>query len=143
MCWIGKDKKQIAEKDIAVFKIVRESKNPLEKGETFLSYYYPKYWRCNERQELKIIKRSRDYEDLIEIHIGLHSYDSSMIKIVKDFIIFKINSYISPVPLDSFSYIDNLYKMECVIPKGSTYYENVRGEIVSEALIPIKFTLIT
>lgn len=51
--------------------------------------------------------------------------------------------YSSPIALDAFFYIDNLYKMDCVIPKGSTYYENVRGEIVSEALIPIKFTLIT
>lgn len=36
MCWVGKDKKQIAEKDIAVFKIVRKYMY------NFFSFYYPK-----------------------------------------------------------------------------------------------------
>lgn len=138
MCWIGKDKKQIAEKDIAVFKIVRKSRT-----NKFLSYYYSKHWILKSKQESEILKHPSNYEDFIEIHIGLHSYDSSIVKIVKDFLMFKIDSYFSFVPLDSFFYTEKAYKMDCVIPKGSTYYENVRGEIVSEALIPIKFTLIT
>jgi DNA-directed RNA polymerase subunit H (RpoH/RPB5) len=138
MCWIGKDIKQIAEKDISVFKIVRKSRK-----NNFLSYYYPKHWVLNEKQESEILKRQSNYENFVEIHTGLHSYDSSMIRIVEDHIIFQIYSYISSVPLDSFLYTENLYKMDCVIPTGSTYYENERGEIVSNALIPTKFTLIT
>lgn len=143
MCWDGKDKKQIAEKDIAVFKIVRKKKSLLKERNTFLSYYYQKHWNLNKKQESEIVKQQSNYKDSIEIHIGLHSYDSSMIRIVKDHMIFQIYSYISPVPLDSFLYTENLYKMDCIIPKGSIYYENEHGEIVSDVLIPTKFTLIT
>lgn len=163
MCWTGYfGDKKIATADKKVFKVVKAYID-VEGNVANLSSYYKKCfkWELGERTTTTVrphahfawdrtkLNWSRDTP--IEIEYGIHSYDSQMTYIhrtpdncivVKTKNIFAENSedvdYYPIVP-SSLGY--RVAKMECIIPKGTTYYENSNGEIVSEVLIPKRYEI--
>lgn len=126
MCWKSykySDKKcRIAETDIRTFKILRLKKHTL-------SAYYQNYdyiiGKINSVNSLELIGN--------EIFEGFHSYNlnNDCLSVVGGIVVqAKEGGFI-----DYYSRIDHIVKVECIIPKGSEYYENSFGEIVSNKLI--------
>lgn len=162
MCWKTKSIKhampKTAEFDIPVFKVVDRSRKPFyftnkgiwtdrEKTPTYTYEagftYRPKpgsfdYWTCLR----------------YEIGEGIHSYSAGcQVKIDEEPIgtnagrILKIYAQTDgsnqfPVWLDSYLCIDVL-RMDCVIPKGSTYYLNEWSEYVSDRIRVTGFSKFT
>lgn len=126
MCWsyykyIDK-KKRIAETDIRTFKI-------LKSVEQILCAYYQNYkytiGKLNSVNSLELIRN--------KIFEGFHSYDlnNDCLSALGGIVVQgKEGGF-----LDYFSRADHIVKVECTIPKGSEYYENSLGEIVSNKLI--------
>lgn len=113
MCWIGVCKRNTAKEDITVYKYLNKKHNsPL------LKYHYRKNKLC----EKVFLEPKSSYKHVIDdclyirIHNGYHSY----IEMPKEKpFYFPINSI--------------LYKF--IIPKGSEYYVNTSGEVVSNQII--------
>lgn len=131
MCWIGKDDRKIAKKDIPVFKIVY--KNP-EVGLVSCYRYF--------RYKVGSIYSSRIKKKSMVSHVcitnGLHSFSNSC-KIIEDERE-SIDINYKTLALDVYDKDGKLklYKLKCVIPKRSAYYENNRGELVSSRLKILK-----
>lgn len=131
MCWISKSApiKLIAEKDIPVFKIVEKT----NQGRNYWSIYYERLYHLGEKVTSKI-----EIRDIYKIERGLHSY-------IPEVKLILCGDYLSIKDLrgwyvDGFSLsLFNLAKMNCIIPKGSEYYVNERGEVVSNQLKVIGF----
>lgn len=141
MCWVGNiHNKRIAEKDIHCKKIIAKYSNgcldawyrkghPYAVGETY-------------EEKLNIEPRSKD-SDAIDINNGLHCYDGSVkITITKVpeelpyLVIQKLKGcfkrdFYNAHHIDEFNVIPVI--VEVVIPKGTVFYENEFGEIVTEA----------
>lgn len=130
MCWRGKDDRKIAKKDIPVFKIVY--KNP-EVGLVSCYRYF--------RYKVGSIYSSRIKKKSMVSHVcitnGLHSFSNSC-KIIEGDRWIDINY--KTLELDDYDKDGKLklYKLECVIPRGSAYYKNDHGEIVSSRLKILK-----
>lgn len=146
MCWrsdkVEYQKKKIADEDIEVFKIVQNIC-----GDYFSSIYQGfRYDIGNEyEQEMEtgnVINTSitsEEYISQILIHRGLHSYSSKDVGINpagKNMEYLCITSIRKNHVIDSFLIEEyaNMYKLNCIIPKGSEYYENELGEIVSNKI---------
>ena len=138
MCWLGKDNKKIAKDDIKVFKLVTGD----EKSSFFSSVY------CKFKYELgfaylsRIKKIPSIYSEFIRIYNGIHSYSYDCRITTLGNRIYIRNCKSNEV-LDHFNKVNlfcdhNFYRLECIIPKRSGYYENSRGEIVSSRLKIIK-----
>lgn len=138
MCWIGKKEEAIrleAKKDIEVFKIIYKTEK-----KKYISYYWGFEYKKNmiEKQDLRI---SNNFSDSILIHSGFHSYKSlDMLNVINNR---GINVCVRPIngfgrTIDNVSSIygkDKLIIAKFIIPKGSEYYENQHGEIVSNQII--------
>ena len=135
MCWIGKNNKQIAKEDIKVFKIVWFIEG------NHMSYFYKDcYWAINEKKTLKI-KTCKKRDNVLKITKGLHSYSNNCKILVKGML---LKCVLNDVKIFACPYRGSLlHKMNCIIPKGSTYYLNSYDEYVSDALIPISFESIS
>lgn len=131
MCWqyykYIDAKRYIAETDIRTFKILSLRKHTLHS-------YYKNYdytiGRLNSVNSLELIGN--------KIFEGFHSYDlnNDCLSVVGGIVVqAKEGGF-----LDYYSRIDHIVKVECIIPKGSEYYENSLGEIVSNKLIIDKIT---
>ena len=126
MCWKSykySDKKcRIAETDIKTFKILRLEKHTL-------CAYYQNYdytiGKLNSVNSLELIGN--------KIFEGFHSYDlnNDCLSALEGIVVQGKEG----VFLDYYSRADHIVKVECIIPKGSEYYENSLGEIVSNKLI--------
>lgn len=149
MCWSSNKNPipQIAEKDIEVLKICRQF--DFQKSNDCASSYYASYlYRIDvetTRIPLKVNKRRQRHTTTFGyiINEGYHSYDPDKVKLnIDKFGDVKVICYDEVegeyCDLGYFSRFPNLVKLLCIIPKGTTYYENVRGEIVSECIKPIK-----
>ena len=149
MCWFSGSKKlskyrRIARKDVLVRKLVRVSENPNKVVSYFTEFEY-ELGKTYYDEELSILNGygSCHYAG---IFVGFNSY-STECKITrkeqttvsgdkkKD----EIEVY-SPDGGDLVEYyeLDNLLMIDCVIPKGATYYVNELGEYVSESIKPIR-----
>lgn len=136
MCWESKTCNiQIAKENIPVFKVVDNQAGKL------YSYYLGFEYTLGVEytQKLNIIKE----KDLYAINVGFHSYSMKnavtyeMVYEGERFI--KVNSYPTNSPLDSFWRYSSVIA-DCIIPKGSRYCLNEKGEYVSDriALINIR-----
>ena len=131
MCWISKECiKQIAEEDIPVFKIVNRDKTSV-----FRNFLYEENTEYSLGEEIYV------YGNTILnflIYEGFHSYCKKCeIEITdiesKEF--FRVIDLLGTVLLGHKS----LLILECLIPKGATYYINEAGECVSDKLKTLKF----
>lgn len=137
MCWIGRKEEAIrleAEKDIEVFKIIYETEK-----KKYISYYWGFEYKRDmiEKQEL----RTSNINDSILAHSGFHSYKSlDMLNVTNNTqgINVCVRSINGSGTIDNVSSIygkDKLIIAKFIIPKGSEYYKNQHGEIVSNQII--------
>lgn len=129
MCWIGRCDVKIAERDFYVYKLGRVS----DKGFNSLYQnfiYEPK--EINKKVELNPIQVF-EYGSAYVIYEGYHSYKdiampySDLHPYYRTIYLGKIVNYIR---------LNNIYSIATfLIPKGSKYYENDVGEIVSSSII--------
>ena len=137
MCWTTYKKenlqKKTAKTDIKVIKILLKTAD-----ETFVSPYRLTEYRLDEVHCSEIGRPYQYYSDNIwSISEGLHSYSPSGISLAEDTDSLAIR--ITPRndaanTLDYWHHFSNAVIMEGVIPLGGEYYENERGEIVSNGL---------
>lgn len=154
MCWIGKrSDKKVAKTNIGVQKVLMMRDKDVDR---FLSPYRYEVYTANEEKKHTIVVSDNIVdelkEDLIRIDIGLHSY-SRECKIEKtqrrqqnttmNFLIVYPKNYKNKLFGGTHTYFDSIVyslrrmpvMVKAIIPKGTTYYENDNGEIVSEKLI--------
>lgn len=154
MCWKTNNcryaEKKIAEEDIEVFKIVKlgdrepEDREKVKKSElnVFYSIYNGFPYRIGETYRENINLSYRLNSSLYEwagykITHGFHSYSKNLCHICLDGYIFIIRA--QNFDIDWFFSDNDIVKLNCIIPKGSEYYENEHGEIVSNYLKIVSF----
>jgi hypothetical protein len=132
MCWISEKPAilKIASEDIKVFKIVEKFENNI------ISVYRGYEYKIGKLYETEI--GLTETSSITFIHYGFHSY-SDKCKLDPNGTYFKQPAFrimFKDICLDEFSCRGlSYYKVDCIIPKGSQYYENDRGEIVSDKII--------
>ncbi len=134
MCWEGKvSDRKIATRDIKTKKIVE-----------FINGSYCGYFQRNFRYELgktytaKIKPYEQEPSDTYcMIDAGLHSYawDTKMTRSTYSDIVIICSRECGILSRRFYFFSNPILAMECTIPKGTVYYENKCGEIVSEKLI--------
>lgn len=128
MCWFGKiGQKQIAQEDTRVLKVLRV------KDDKYYAYWFPFEYEFGKLYETELGVKCKDY---VEIAEGFHCY-SNLLGVVKkeNRCTIQIMDY-SGAKLDW--YRGTFYKLvlvACTIPKGSEYYINDYGKIVSNKII--------
>ena len=131
MCWIGrKDTKQVAKRDFYVYKV------GLVRGNTFISLFRKHVYRIKGSNPIIPLKPVKDNYEIIEIEAGYHSYKEVAIEFCQD-------PYLRDIYLgdaikgfvDDLRLYSHLYLCTFIVPKGSEYYINNRGEIVSSNII--------
>lgn len=130
MCWVSSQAvKQVAKEDIKVFKIGESHKG------MFHSMYKDFKYQLNQLY-ITNIYIDKDNAGRFVGSQGFHSYDPSIVHLeISENKIIQWAVYAGQIKLD-FDTIDaNYVKAECVIPKGSVYYENDFGEIISNQII--------
>lgn len=143
MCWKTNKKEEcvgkIAENNIMAYKIMVERNGRLYSWISDFLYNVGESYKCNKK-----VKPMKCNDDLWIINEGFHSYnfDSTFITEENDDFVEKkwcvrsknnrttIISYIVPDQV-----VRKIRKINCIIPKGSIYYENKYGEIVSDQII--------
>ena len=136
MCWIGKCDVKIAKRDFYVYKIGRASDkgfkslyqnfiyipgvlNEKVKMSPIIPHYYSTY-KLRKEQYGIIYEGYHSYRDIAMPYsdLGLHSRTIYLGKIAENI------------------RLNNIYSIATfIVPKGSEYYENVGGEIVSSNII--------
>lgn len=133
MCWVGTNDieltPKIANDNVPVEKIVTVGTN-IYNEECWYSAYFDKLYELD-----KTYKTTNMFLGGHIIEEGFHSYKGVRIIIDRELEGIRIYSK-DGVKLDSWDIHDKAI-MSCVIPKGSVYYENKHGEIVSDAITPI------
>lgn len=132
MCWkcLGLANPQRALVDKRVFKIVRKINS-----KEFASYFQDHTYQLNVKCPLIDIQV---YTILPEQYIteGYHSYNINLDYVEnKELQTLKILGVTGV--LECYSLMRDICGLECIIPKGTLFYENERGEIVSETIIPL------
>lgn len=130
-CFISK-KVRFAKRNIKVFKFALEAP-----GGKVVPYFFSRKISCYEEGKEYTSKIHCFYEgfgnDLI-IDEGLHSYNKKLCWYKKDSHFINMHSlFLSPAMY--FDIRDGLLKLDCHIPKGSKYYINCSGEMVSDKLV--------
>ena len=127
---------KIADKNIIVYKI-----GDVRCDNFFSACELYKYKRkfSNKKTKLKLQELSEDGKDFYTIEKGYHSYSGDC-KIIIDIMLFYSPIFITTIILkgkdeQKAGYHDNHCVGIFIIPKGSEYYENEEGEIVSNQLI--------
>jgi hypothetical protein len=125
MCWItyGIPSVLIAETDIPILKVGVEDGNIMISPYTKFSYELGKTYKMPKINPICV-------EGRCYIHEGFHSYDPRELQLYHEFwciIVAKggLRQELYPVWMDIF---------EGFIPKGSHYYLNMRGELVSDGI---------
>ena len=151
MCWYGHWKNEhIAKDDIRVFKILyREPKNWGWLNPKYVITYTPPFFHAyyeidKEKSETIIPREGGIYSSFqLSIERGIHCYSCENCKWIEEAP--NINVYCGNSRLASYRNekghhdIPNLKTvvvMQCVIPAGTRYWENDKGEIVTEKIIP-------
>lgn len=134
MCWTTKFKScaemRTAEEDIEVFKIA------IDNRERIVSYFYYKEYNVGKTYKMDFNEKPFfvSASKLFNIDSGFHSYSTKCrinLNVYDNGYILDIIFY--GTLLQSYSHV-GLVKLNCIIPKGSHYYENEYGEIVSDSL---------
>ena len=136
MCWVGKNACRIARRDIAVYKMGSISEN------IFISLYQNYIYEIGKiNKDIVLIPDMRDninrvlkIEDhLCTIYRGYHSYTNISMS-YSDLGLYSRTIYLGKLPhilwLKNYCYIATF-----IIPEGSNYFENDKGEIVSSNII--------
>lgn len=129
MCWIGTSSAKIAEKDIVVYKIGKVLNNK------FRSLYQNYFYGAKELNTKISLRPASDWDYLPHSLIweGYHSYKDVTIpfnELEESFRGMYVGKIKIIMPL-----INDYYLGTFIIPKGSEYYENHVGEIVSSNII--------
>lgn len=124
----------VAKEDIRVFKIVYK----MQDEDVFKSLYqdYPYSRGETYKTELKVSGG--------EINEGFHSYSNDGVILSKRDRVLLIMptsvkggyDFIDYVPINKYKV---KYRMDCVIPSGSVYYQNKYGEVVSDSITVVGF----
>lgn len=131
MCWSSKIlEKKIATEDIKTFKVGYERVTKLR------SYYRWFIYDFNQLYETEIYPEYS--EGLYAITQGFHSYNPKKCTYERCFN--EVDKNYSKVQSKTIGklidkYFGDTSVFECIIPKGSEYYENEDGEIVSNQII--------
>ena len=139
MCWKGRKEEAIrleAKKDIEVFKIIYYK----TEKKIYKSYYWGFEYKKDmiEKQDLRT---SNNSDGSILIQSGFYSYKSlDMLNVTnypQDISVYvrSINDSETIDIVYSIYEKDKLIIAKFIIPKGSEYYENQNGEIVSNQII--------
>ena len=131
MCWIGrKDNKQVAKRDFYVYKV------GLVMGKTFISLFQKHIYRIKRSNPIIPLKPVEDNCGMVTIEAGYHSYKEVAIEFYSNpnFRDIYLGDAIKGF-VDEFSLYSHLYLCTFIVPKGSEYYINNRGEIVSSNII--------
>ena len=121
MCWAGRRKCNIAEEDITVYKYLDEDHNS-----PILNYHY----RKNELCEKILLKPMSAYKKICI------DWDKDVIDVYPYIFIYcGYYSYIKEPKKKPFYFPTNSTLYKFIIPKGSEYYINVKGEVVSNQII--------
>lgn len=132
MCWIGrKNTKQIAKRDFYVYKI------GVVLGNTFVSLFQKHIYRIKGSNPIIPLKPIKNDYEIIEIEAGYHSYKEVAIEFYPQNPYFR-NIYLGDAIkgfVDDLILYSHLYLGTFIVPKGSEYYINTRGEIVSSNII--------
>ena len=148
MCWYSKKKKaaRIAVEDILVYKVMyRKPNNGRFRSLYRRMDYEPEkiYWTdvnpiSIDRTlypEMMIYKGFSPLYLEMKIDKGFHSYSMDKTMATKDKYQIVIYNMENNEIVDSIFFSDNLVIAKCIIPKGSKYYKNDLGEIVSDQII--------
>lgn len=143
MCWIENTRSfdlQIADRDIEVYKIVSDA-NKLSCESLIQGFIY----EANIRYEMDAMELEESSfgnafctTDLIYITKAYHSYTKIRFTLKKPYSLCSIpedkgiiaGNLLMPIRIDNPYYVATF-----VIPKGSVYYENLDGEIVSSNIL--------
>lgn len=146
MCWIGLTKtectKRIAEDNIPTTKLVLVYSNGnINSRYTYFTYLVNKEYKLFTPLELK--KQDFCNEKRLIINTGFHSYGSD-VKIKCEFNEEPYIVYANYKGTWTLDYLDlkpkglvyggTLAIADCIIPKGSEYYLNLKGEYVSDTI---------
>ena len=134
MCWMSRTlTKRIATEDIKVFKIGESH------GGKFYGMYTGFKYQLNQLYSTHICIREVDYQDIFIGSHGFHSYDPFIVHLdipENDIIQWAVYAGQRRLDFDTFDTDGTNYvKAECIIPKGSVYYKNDMGEIISNLII--------
>jgi len=137
MCWQAlnnRDKRErVSDEDITVFKVMRKIKDGM-----YSSYFMEYPYSLGKIYEMNGLESHEGEDGYMTIEKGFHSYSSK-----ECYIYLPYNSHgqiyiqkqrtweLSAVYDDTY----NVCIIECTIPKGSKYYRNYYGEIVSDKII--------
>ena len=136
MCWIGKNACRIARRNIVAYKMGNISEN------IFISLYQNYIYEIEKiNKDIVLVPEMRynvngvfRIEDpLCEIYRGYHSYTSISMS-YSDLGLYSRTIYLGKLPYTLWL-INYCYIATFIIPKGSNYFENDRGEIVSSNII--------
>ena len=136
MCWIGKYACRIARRNIVVYKMGSISEN------IFISLYQNYIYEIGKinkdivlipdmRYDINGVFRMED--PLCTIYRGYHSYTSIGMS-YSDLGLYSRTIYLGKLPY-TLRLINYCYIATFIIPEGSNYFENDRGEIVSSNII--------
>lgn len=136
MCWVGKvDDKKIATEDIKTRKIVDKFKG------NYYGYYQEWFeYELGKEYNTKVTPRDGSKYGIV-IEAGFHSYawDIEMKQLCAGDIKVKSLRHLGGQTVyqnnGKYGGDHKIAVMECTIPKGTAYWENQVGEIVSEKLI--------
>lgn len=131
MCWITTKKENskgmIAKTDIPILKVLGRN------GITPIMDFHVSFNKKLPQETIKVSLIESLIADSViwRIDNGYHSYsaDGKIVDSVQNFYLILKNGYFSPI----YSHKYNIYNG--YIPKGTLYYENGYGEIVSETLV--------
>ena len=131
MCWIGrKTTKQVAKRDFYVYKV------GLVIGNTFTSLFQKHIYGIKRSNPIIPLKPVEDNCGMVTIEAGYHSYKEVAIEFYSNpnfrniYLGDAIKGFVDELRLYS-----HLYLGTFIVPKGSEYYINNRGEIVSSNII--------
>lgn len=140
MCWISKEiNRKVAEEDTFVFKMLIDTSH--RQPNTLLSPICRYFYSIGENYSTlnRITVQWSRYEQAYFINEGFHSYSTDCCvtgqldgsSIVKN----QVGDIIGRYPyMEGYDFVI----VSCIIPKGTTYYENEKGEVVSERIRIIK-----
>ena len=137
MCWVGKNACRIARRDIVVYKMGSIY------GNTFISLYQNYIYKIGKINKDIVLVPDIGYEvagvfsiedPLYTIYKGYHSYTSISIS-YSDLGLYSRTIYLGKLPYTLWLRNNYYYIATFIIPEGSNYFENDRGEIVSSNII--------
>ena len=132
MCWISKKKPErlVAKEDTTVYKIVQ-----VFPDNKIHSYYNEFIYELGQiyNTECNVEYFKQDEDDLYLINEGFHSYNYNP-SIGYDTI--KQSVIVGSKSMEVYSG-PGVFGMLCIIPKGTEYYINDYGDIVSTSIKPI------